>query len=68
MLTVLDVFNFLKAEKSEIAVWYIFRLEVVLQLEVQCRDISSFALTCFYKYYEKCAFIKNSIVYNGPNL
>ena len=26
---------------------YIFRLEVDLQLEVQCRNISIFALTCF---------------------
>ena len=25
----------------------IFRLEVVLRLEVQCKNISSFALTCF---------------------
>ena len=38
----------------------IFRLEVDLQLELQCRNISIFALTCFW--------VKNIIVYNGNNL
>ena len=38
----------------------IFRSEVDFQLEVQCRNISIFALTRFFN--------KNIIVYNGTNL